>query len=57
VLPDGLILPSIVVGIALFTGWKGGEMVFRHRVGVYAEPRAQSQSGKELISCPSPRII
>jgi hypothetical protein len=31
-LPDGLILSSIVVGIALFTGWTGGETVFRHRV-------------------------
>jgi uncharacterized membrane protein len=35
-LPDGLILSSIVVGIALFTGWMGGETVFRHRVAVYA---------------------
>jgi hypothetical protein len=33
-LPDGLILSSIVVDIALFTGWKGGEIVFRHRVAV-----------------------
>jgi len=29
--PDGLILASIVVGIGLFTGWKGGEMAFRSR--------------------------
>jgi len=28
VLPDGLILSSIVVGIALFTGWNGGKMSF-----------------------------
>lgn len=48
-LPDGLILSSIVVGIALFTGWKGGEMVIRHRVDACAEPRAQSQRRKELI--------
>jgi hypothetical protein len=34
---DGLILSSIVVGLP--TGWKGGEMVFRYRVAVYAEPR------------------
>jgi len=25
--------------IMLFTGWKGGELVFRHRVAVYDEPR------------------
>jgi hypothetical protein len=57
VLPHGLSLASIVVGIALFTGWKGGEMVFRHRVAVYAEPRAHGQRCKELISCPSPRVV
>jgi uncharacterized membrane protein len=27
-----------VVLILLFTGWKGGELVFRHRVAVYDEP-------------------
>lgn len=37
VLPVGLILSLIVVVIILFTGWKGGEMVFRHRVAVYDE--------------------
>ncbi|WP_036017593.1 DUF2231 domain-containing protein [Bradyrhizobium sp. WSM1743] len=39
VLPVGLILSLVVVLILLFTGWKGGEMVFRHRVAVYDEPR------------------
>lgn len=39
VLPTGLVLSLIVVGIILFTGWLGGEMVFRHRVAVYDEPR------------------
>ena len=34
ILPVGLILSLIVVGILLFTGWKGWEMVYRHRVGV-----------------------
>jgi hypothetical protein len=43
-LPDGLILLSIVVGIALFTGWMGGETVFRHRVAVYAAPRTQAHA-------------
>lgn len=32
--PTGLILSLIVVLILLFTGWKGWEMVYRHRVGV-----------------------
>lgn len=39
VLPLGLILSLVAVGIMVFTGWKGGELVFRHRVAVYDEPR------------------
>lgn len=38
VIPVGLILSLIVVGILLFTGWKGWEMVYRHRVGVSDAP-------------------
>jgi len=38
VLPNGLILSLIVVLILLFTAWKGGEMVFRHRIGVADHP-------------------
>jgi uncharacterized membrane protein len=38
VLPTGLILSLIVVLILLFTGWKGWEMVYRHRVGVLDAP-------------------
>lgn len=34
VFPTGIILSLIVVLILLFTGWKGWEMVYRHRVGV-----------------------
>lgn len=40
VLPWGLTLSIVVALTLLFTGWKGGELVFRHRVGVepdYAE--------------------
>ena len=29
-----LILSLVVVCILLFTGWKGWELVYRHRVGV-----------------------
>jgi uncharacterized membrane protein len=39
ILPLGVILSLISVCILLFTGWKGGEMVFRHRVAVYDDPR------------------
>jgi uncharacterized membrane protein len=39
VVPTGLVMSLVVVCILLFTGWKGGELVFRHRVAVYDEPR------------------
>lgn len=39
VVPLGLLLSAVTVCILLFTGWKGGEMVFRQRVAVYDEPR------------------
>ena len=39
VVPLGLSLSLLAILIMLFTGWKGGEMVFRHRVAVYDEPR------------------
>jgi uncharacterized membrane protein len=34
IVPKGLVLSLVVVCILLFTGWKGWEMVYRHRVGV-----------------------
>ncbi len=34
IVPTGLILSLIATLILLFTGWKGGEMVYRHRIGV-----------------------
>ena len=33
VLPWGLVLSIVIVLILLFTGWKGGELTFRHHVG------------------------
>jgi uncharacterized membrane protein len=39
VIPAGIVMSLIVVCILLFTGWKGGELVFRHRVAVYDEPK------------------
>jgi uncharacterized membrane protein len=42
VLPWGLVMSLVVVGILLFTGWKGWEMVYRHRVGI-AEPGTDMQ--------------
>ena len=39
VIPAGLIMSAVVVCMLLFTGWKGGELVFPHRVAVYDEPK------------------
>ncbi len=38
VVPLGLSFSLIAVLIMAFTGWKGGELVFRHRVAVYDAP-------------------
>lgn len=38
VIPLGLSLSVISLLLMLFTGWKGGDLVFRHRVAVYDEP-------------------
>ena len=34
VLPTGLLISLVVVLILLYTGWRGWEMVYRHRVAV-----------------------
>ena len=44
VVPKGLIISLIVVGILLFTGWKGWEMVYRGRVGVADKPTPRAWS-------------
>jgi uncharacterized membrane protein len=38
VVPLGISLSLIAILIMAFTGWKGGELVFRNRVGVNDEP-------------------
>jgi len=38
VLPTGLVLSAIVVLLLLYTGWRGWEMVYRHRVAVSDQP-------------------
>ena len=38
VLPVGLVLSFIVTLLLLFNGWKGWELVYRHRVGIAEAP-------------------
>ncbi len=34
IIPTGLVLSLVVVLLLLFSGWKGGDLVFRGRIGV-----------------------
>jgi uncharacterized membrane protein len=34
IVPFGLVLSAVVVALFLVTGWLGGELVFRHRIGI-----------------------
>jgi uncharacterized membrane protein len=43
IVPKGLILSVVVVCILLVTGWKGWEMVYRHRVGIRDENAANEK--------------
>lgn len=45
VLPWGLWLSVIVGGLLVFTGWKGGELVYRHRVAVMDETELHTATG------------
>jgi uncharacterized membrane protein len=47
ILPTGFVLSLIAVSGLLFTGWKGWEMVYRHRVGV-----ADQAAGETLSHTP-----
>jgi uncharacterized membrane protein len=38
----------VVVGILLFTGWKGWQMVYRHRVGI-ADGDTDMQDGPRSV--------
>jgi uncharacterized membrane protein len=44
IVPTGLVLSLISVGIMAFTGWKGGEMIFRHRVAVLERGESAERS-------------
>jgi hypothetical protein len=57
VVPTGLILSFVVVLNLLFTGWKGWEMVYRHRVGVtdqYPDLKLKDNPARNL---PGERVL
>lgn len=46
VLPWGVVMSFVVVGILLFTGWKGWEMVYKHRVGIVDRAARMEQAAE-----------
>ena len=42
IVPYGIILSAVVVALFLVTGWLGGELVFRHRIGIMAKTSESS---------------
>lgn len=58
IMPWGLILSLITVGILSFTGWLGGELSYRHKIGVLGSERRNVKapsSGTERRRGPSDR--
>ena len=39
ILPWGLLISTVIVALILYTGWKGGELSYRHRVGMLPDDR------------------
>lgn len=50
ILPWGLLLSTVVFALLLFTGWKGGELVYHHRIGMHPEAPAESAAGERTPS-------
>jgi uncharacterized membrane protein len=44
VVPWGLTLSVVVAGILLYTGWLGGELVFRHQCGMIEETKSRRRA-------------
>jgi uncharacterized membrane protein len=55
--PWGLVLSLVVVAILLFTGWKGWEMVYRHRVAVVDAPEQAASATDTRRSGPGHRHV
>jgi uncharacterized membrane protein len=45
ILPTGLFLSAVAVGLMLFTGWLGWQMVYRDHVGIADVPDSQGHIG------------
>ena len=41
VLPWGLLISAVIVLLIRYTGWKGGELSYRHRVGMLPDDKGR----------------
>jgi len=48
VLPGGIVLSFVAVCLMLFTGWKGWEMVYLHRVAIAEVPQPLSRNAANI---------
>ena len=49
VLPGGLILSFVTVGILLVTGWMGGELAYRFKIGVIEQAEGPASSRESAV--------
>ncbi len=58
---NGIVLSLITVGILIYTGWLGGEMAYRHKIGMVTGARAErhgrAPSGSERRMGPDDRRV
>lgn len=55
VLPIGLILSLVVAGMLMLTGWLGGELSYRHRIGVIPDADDRRTAEARTYVAPAPR--
>lgn len=48
VLPGGLVLSFFIVGILLVTGWMGGELAYRYKIGVIEETEERPEAAAAI---------
>lgn len=48
-LPWGLTLSTIIVLILVYTGWKGGDLVYHHRIGMHPEQPSEEDNSRSTM--------
>ena len=46
VVPWGIVLSGLILLLLLYTGWKGGNLVYHHRIGIHPEDPADRSVGE-----------